>query len=210
VVGGGTYPATPNIQGMTVDHVAGFIYATDFTAAKVFKIDASSGASTDFVAATGTGPVGIGLDGNGNVWVALQTANQVKKYDSLGAQSLVVGLGTAGYADNAAAAAMFRKPNGLVVIGTTVYVTDFSNNALRAIATGDGAVTTILGAPVVTGSASFTGLRPGLVVADNTSDASMLTGAIVRSPLGLTGTTKGDLLLTSGNSVYQVTAPPAQ
>ncbi|MBK7292865.1 MAG: hypothetical protein IPI84_03505, partial [Holophagaceae bacterium] len=47
VVTGGTYPVAPIHSGLAVDSVAGMVYATD-SSAKVFKIDATTGACTDF------------------------------------------------------------------------------------------------------------------------------------------------------------------
>lgn len=59
--------------------------------------------------------------------------------------STLAGNGTAGFADGAAAAAMFNNPQGIAVGGNgVVYIADTANNRIRRIAT-DGTVTTLAG-----------------------------------------------------------------
>ena len=61
------------------------------------------------------------------------------------AVSTLAGNGTAGFADGAAASAMFNNPQGVAVgPGGVVYVADTANNRIRRIA-GDGTVTTLAG-----------------------------------------------------------------
>lgn len=128
-VTGGTYPAAPNHQGLAVDSTSGYVYATDYTAAKVFKINADSGASSDLVAATGTSPVGVSLDRDGALWVAVTGGNQVKKYDTAsGNLLLTVGTGTSGWVDGPAASAQMIAPTGIAASGSFVYVTNYAGS----------------------------------------------------------------------------------
>jgi hypothetical protein len=219
VVIGGTYPVAPNHLGLAVDSVAGFVYATDATAAKVFKIDASSGASTDFVAATGTTPAGIALAPNGTVWVAVTGGSQVKQYDTTGTLALTVGTGTAGYADGAYNAATFTAPTGITVDGNGfAYVTNYATgqtvttNGIRAINTSTGAVITLFGYATSTTTPTFYGMKPGLLLPDNLGNtaAQSLNGGVIYAPQGLTVNQDGDLLVSTPQSVYKVVAPANQ
>jgi len=213
---GGTFPAAGvlNVQGMAMDSATKMLYVSDYTAGKVFKVDvtASAAVSTDFVASTGTNPVGVALE-NGTtkfIWVAVYGGNVVKKYAMDGTLALTVGTGTAGFADGANTAAAFSKPNGIAADAFgNIYVSDFGNNAVRAIVSSTGAVSTLVGRPVVTGQAAYTGLRPGLLLPVS-GDPSNLKATNVIAPQGLAANEAGDLVLTSYTSVYQLTAPANQ
>lgn len=215
-VAGGTYPVAPNHLGLAVDSVNGYVYATDSTVAKVFKIDASTGASTDFVAATGTGPAGVGLATNGALWVAVAGGSQVKQFDTTGALTLTVGTGTAGFADGAAASAAFTAPTGLAVDGLgNVYVTSYATsqtattNGIRVINGGTGAVSTLLGYASSTTAPTFYGAKAGLLLSDNlgTTAAQSLNGAVIYAPQGLAVNQEGDLIVSTPQSIYKVVAP---
>ncbi|HEX9081457.1 MAG TPA: putative Ig domain-containing protein, partial [Holophagaceae bacterium] len=217
-VSGGSYPAAPNHLGLAVDSVNGFVYATDSTAAKVFKVDASTGASTDFVATTGTNPTGITVAADGSIWVSVTGGNQVKKYDATGTLQLTVGTGTAGWLDGAANAALLTAPTGITVAGTTVYVTNVTNtqassqNGIRAIDATSGSVSTLLGYASSTTAQTLIGLKPGYLNPDNGGSGASQSqlGAVIFAPEGLATNADGDLLVTTPNSVYQVVAPANQ
>ena len=216
-VAGGTYPVAPNHSGLAVDSVAGMIYATD-SSAKVFKIDATSGASTDFVAATGTNPTGIALAADGSVWVSVTGAFQVKKFDTTGTLQLTVGTGTAGWVDGAYNTAQFAAPLGIAASGSFVYVTNYTNsqsssqNGIRAIdATGN--VTTLLGYATSTTVSNLMGLKPGLLNPETSGlplAGKSLNGAVVFVPQGLAANADGDLIVSTPHSVYQLVAPANQ
>lgn len=223
VVTGGTYPVSPDVQGMTVDNTGtGTLYVTDATLAKVFKVDLSNNTSTEFVAATGAKPMGVALqnDANGKfLWVAVFTANQVKKYDMAGTLVLTVGTGTAGYADGSAVTATLVAPTGIAVDGNGfAFVNNFSSsttsvqNGLRAIDASTGAVTTLFGyatnvAPAVV--PTLFGLKSGLLLSDTPAATAgkSFSGAVIFAPQGLTVNQDGDLLVSTPHSIYQVVAP---
>jgi len=216
-VTGGTYPAAPIHSGLAVDSVAGMIYATD-TSAKVFKIDAATGACTDFVAATGTNPTGIALAADGTVWVSVTGAFQVKKYDTSGTLQLTVGTGTNGWVDGAANVAQFASPLGIAASGSFIYVTNYTNsqsnaqNGIRAI-DATGAVTTLLGYAASTTVANLMGQKPGLLnpnLSGTTTAEKSLTGAVLFVPQGLAVNADGDLIVSTPYSVYQLVAPANQ
>lgn len=218
-VSGGSYPASPNLRGLAVDHAAGYLYATDYTANKVFKINTETGACTDFVADTGAGPIGVAVDASkGELWVAVSGGKQVKKYSLTdGILQLTVGTGLAGWVDGPSGIAAFGAPTGIAVgrYGA-IFVTDFNssqtapNNGIRVIDPTTYAVSTLLGSPTSTTSATYTGLRPGYFVPDNASGSlqdKRRNGAVLYAPQGLTLNMDGDLVVSTPNAVYLVAAP---
>lgn len=57
--------------------------------------------------------------------------------------STLAGNGTQGFADGPAASARFANPRGIAILGSTLYVADYDNHRIRAIA--GGTVTTVAG-----------------------------------------------------------------
>ena len=90
------------------------------------------------------GPRSVAIDGSGNVYVADNWGNKIYKITSGGVVSTFAGTGTHGYNDNTSvSSATFYEPTGVAVTkdGSTVYVVDRRNYAIRKI-TG-GMVTTL-------------------------------------------------------------------
>jgi hypothetical protein len=218
---GGTFPASVDAQGLAVDSTgAGTLYVTDATLGQVFKVALPSGNSSDFVAATGTKPVGVALqnDASGKfLWVSVFGGNQVKKYDMTGNLTLTVGSGAAGYADGTAATATFFAPMGIAVDGNGfVYVNNFATatasqtqNGIRAINDATGDVTTLFGYATSTTVLNFFGTRPGLLLPDlsGTTAAKSIANGVINTPQGLTVNQTGDLLVSTSQSIYKVVAP---
>jgi DNA-binding beta-propeller fold protein YncE len=130
-------------------------------------VDGPGGASG--VASFNT-PLGIALDGAGNLYVADSENNAIRRIDRSLNVTTLAGNGAAGF-DNGPGGrngmATFNKPSGVAVNRTTgtVFVSDTGNNSIRKIDT-DGNVTTFAGngAPTYTegtgggsGGASFHG-----------------------------------------------------
>ena len=98
-------------------------------------------------------PTGIAADTAGNLYVADNLNNTVRRLTPAGTNWVVTTFagtpGVTGVADGTGSAASFNKPNDLSVDSSgNVYVTDNSNNTIRKI-TPSGVVTTIAGvAPV--------------------------------------------------------------
>jgi hypothetical protein len=217
---GGTFPASVDAQGLAVDSTGtGTLYVTDATLARLFKVALTTGTSTDLVAATGLKPMGVALqnDTSGTfLWVAVSTANQVKKYDLSGALLLTVGTGTAGYADGTAATATLVAPTGIAVDGNGfAFVNNYTNsnttsqNGIRAINATTGGVTTLFGYATSTTTPTFLGMKPGLLLPDlaGTTAAKSLATGVIYAPQGLTVNQDGDLLVSTPQSVYKVVAP---
>ena len=82
-------------------------------------------------------PAGLAVADSGHHRVVL--------VDARGQWVRSIGSGDAGFDDGSAEAARFRRPNGLALAGSTLYVADTGNHALRTIDLDDFRVSTIAG-----------------------------------------------------------------
>jgi len=90
-------------------------------------------------------PFGVAVDGAGNVYVADEGNNMIRKIDPAGNVTTFAGSGTIGSGDGIAAVATFNHPYAVAVDGSgNVYVADGANNLIRKI-TATGVVTTLAG-----------------------------------------------------------------
>ncbi len=89
-------------------------------------------------------PLGVAVDGAGNVFVADMNSHRIRKVAPNGAVTTLAG-SSGGYADGSGTAAKFFYPYGLTLDSTGhVYVADTFNSRIRRI-TAEGAVTTVTG-----------------------------------------------------------------
>lgn len=101
--------------------------------------------STDGVAATFYAPTGVAADGEGNVYVADQGSQKIRKIDTNGVVTTLAGSGQSGFLNGSGAGANFNYPNDLTVGSDgNIYVADTSNFRVRKI-TPAGVVTTFAG-----------------------------------------------------------------
>ncbi len=109
-----------------------------------------AGAGQGYLDGTGTGALfmrtsGVAFDGSGNLIVADQANQRIRKITSSGVVTTIAGIGTQGFADGSAASAQFYYPTGVVVDGSgNIFVADQFNHRIRKIDT-NGNVTTFAG-----------------------------------------------------------------
>ncbi len=114
------------------------------------------------VLASFSNPNGVALDPTGNVYVADQANNLIRKITAAGTVTTLSGTLTSGSSNATVigAIASYNGPTGVAVDATgNVYVADFGNNQIRKIAT-TGAVTTLAGG-TRSGNANGTGTAAG-------------------------------------------------
>jgi sugar lactone lactonase YvrE len=146
-----------NGPGAMAADLYGNTYVADYTGNTIRKIAADgtvttlAGSGTSGSAdGTGTGasfshPTGLTADIFGNVYVADNGNNKIRKITPAGVVTTLAGSGVPGFADGVGTAASFNLPNGITIdVAGTLYVTDGNNNKIRII-TPAGSVSTVAG-----------------------------------------------------------------
>ncbi|MFC2022364.1 clostripain-related cysteine peptidase [Chloroflexota bacterium] len=137
-------------EGIAVDGT-GNLFITDYENVRIRKVDAASGVITT-VAGDGTwgfggddgpataaslnGPVGVALDGAGNLFIADFENHRIRKVDTSGIISTVAGNGIAGYTGDGgpATAASLNMPGGVAIDGVgNLFILDTGNNRIRKV-----------------------------------------------------------------------------
>lgn len=99
-----------------------------------------AGATAQFYA-----PIGVAVDGSGNVYVADQGNNMIRKISPSREVSTLAGNLQAGFVDATGSAARFLSPIGITADATgNLYIGDWGNHRIRKISPA-GAVTTVAG-----------------------------------------------------------------
>jgi sugar lactone lactonase YvrE len=149
--GGGNVVANPGGGGgasvpVPAINIAGAVSTLAGTGAQGFADGAGNVATFDT-------PDGVAVDSAGNVYVADQFNNKIRKVTPAGVVSTFAGTGVAGFDNGPGNVATFKSPQGLATDSAdNVYVADASNHAIRKI-TPAGQVSTLVGTGVL-GSAN--------------------------------------------------------
>ena len=150
-------------------------------------------------------PIGVSLDGAGNLYVGDADNNTIRKITPAGVVTTLAGkAGEVGSADGTGSNARFNGPRGVAVNAAgDVYVADTFNNTIRKI-TPAGVVSTLAGLAGATGSADGTGSaarfnRPRGVAVDTASNVFVAdtTNDTIRriTPAGVVTTVAGSALV---------------
>ena len=173
--------------GLAVD-AAGNVYVADYGNDMIRKISISGAVTT--LAGNGgqgsvdaidslssfNGPVNVALDAQGNIYVADENNNKIRKING-GMVTTLAGSDSTGYVDGPGATAAFFGPSGICIDSkNNVYVADAGNNLIRIVNTA-GTVSTYTGT-----------LTPG-------ADNGTLQQATFNNPAGMT-------LDATGNNLY--------
>ena len=134
-------------------------------------------------------PCGVAVDNGGNVFLADNGNNRIRKINSAGIITTIAG-GTAGYSGDGgqATAAELFSPSGVATDNSgNVYFADSYNSCIRKINTS-GIISTIAG----NGTAGYSG------------DGGAATNASLNSPFGLIADNSGNIYIPDyGNSVVR-------
>jgi sugar lactone lactonase YvrE len=179
----------------TVMDSAGNLYIADYANHRVRKV--APGGTITTIAGTGVygysgdnGPAtsaklaypgGVALDAAGNLYVGDQGNHRVRKIDTSGVITTVVGTGSAGSSGDGglATAAQLNNPRGVAFDSSgNLYIADSSNNRVRKVTPG-GTITTVAGS----GTSGYAG------------DGSAATLALLRAPWGVAVDTAGSLYI---------------
>jgi sugar lactone lactonase YvrE len=203
--GSATAAAIDLPMGVAVDS-AGDVYIADTGNNRVREISATSGIITT-IAGNGTAgysgegtatavelnqPIGVAFDAAGNLYIADQGNNRVRKVTGT-TISTVAGTGVSGFSGDGASAtaAQLSAPQGLAFDSAgDLFIADGANNRVRRIS-ATGAITTYagMGATLVSG------------------DGGSATAAGVPSPFGLAVDARGDVFVADeiNNVVREIT-----
>ena len=199
--GTGTAAQFSTPGGLALD-ASGNLFVADRSNQCIRQIVVATGVVTTLAGSTigsanGTGtaaqfntPSGVASDNSGNLYVADQNNNLIRKIVvATGVVTTLAGSGTSGFADGTGLAAQFNSPAGVVTDGSgNLYVADQSNNCIRKIVVATGVVTTLAGS----GTSGF---------ADGTGPAAQF-----RLPTGITIDASGNLYVTdqSNNRIRKI------
>lgn len=162
-----TFRRLIGILGLAVVVLGGGAIATAFTQTpdEPFEFSTLAGSMGGAGNVDGSGsdarfrnPVGVAVDGDGNVYVADSANHVIRRISPAGSVSTLAGsAGQCGSADGTAGNARLCTPYGVAVDGAgNVYVAEASSDTIRKI-TATGQVTTLAGQAGYSGSADGTG-----------------------------------------------------
>ena len=194
--GGSATSAQLNSPAAVAADGSGNLYVADRDNHRIRKATPSGVITT--VAGTGSGgyggdgstatsaqlnsPIGVVVDGPGNLYVADRDNHRVRKVSPSGVITTVAGSGSQGYGGDggSATSAQLNSPAGVAVDGTgNLYIADLTNHRIRRV-TPSGVITTVAGSS----SAGYGG------------DGGQATSAQLNNPTSIAVDGNGNLYIT--------------
>ena len=129
-------------------------------------------------------PIGIAVDGTGNVYIADNRDHRIRKVDTSGTITTVAGTGAGGFSGDGgpATSAQLRRPRGVALDGAgNLYIADSENNRIRKVDTS-GTITTVAGG------------------GSDLGDGGPATSAQLRRPIGVAVDGTGNLYIADTDS----------
>ncbi|MBI4478483.1 MAG: hypothetical protein HY651_00505 [Acidobacteria bacterium] len=208
VGGPATSAALGEIYGVAVDS-AGNVYASDRSNNQVVKISAAgilsivagngilgySGDGGLAISASLSYPVGLVVDGSGNLYIADRDNQRVRRVSPDGIITTVAGNGQYGFSGDGvqATATRLASPAGLAIDGSgNLYIADLNNHRVRNVDT-NGIITTYAG----DGVAGFAG------------DGGLATSASMKQPSGVAIDSSGNLYIADSSNLRVRMVSPA-
>ncbi len=204
VAGGGLPPSgVPAVSasfqpwGVAADGQGNFYFAA---ANSVFRVD-SGGVLTRVAGSTGGGysgdggpatsaqlgdPIGVAVDGAGNLYIADTENSVIRMVAPNGTITTVAGNGTQGYSGDGSSAtsAQLSRPWGVAADRAgDLYIVDYGNNVIRKVA-ANGSIATVAG----NGGYGYSG------------DGGLATSAQLKNPLGVAVDAAGNLYIADSNN----------
>ena len=208
--GGVATSAKLNYPGGVAVDGSGNVYFSDNNNNRIRKVNTSgiistiagngtAGYSGDGSAATTAefnSPTALAIDGSGNIFIADENNNRIRKINTSGIISTVAGNGTSGFTGDGSTAtsAELSSPSGIAVDGTgNLFITDRNNYRIRKVNTS-GTINTIAGT-------SLTGYS---------GDGGLATSGELNSPWGVAVDGSGKVFIAdAGNQrIRLVSAVP--
>ena len=187
--GGNLYIADQNNNRIRKVNPSGIISTLAGNGTQTDTIDGPGGNPADDLGDSGpatsaslTLPTGAAVDSAGNLYIADQGNNRIRKVTPGGTISTVAGNGTAGFTGDGgqASSTSLNQPNAVAVdTAGNLYIADRSNHRVRKVATG-GIISTVAG----DGTATFAG------------DGGPAAGAALNLPSGVAVDTAGNLYIS--------------
>src|SRR6266480_1561147 len=200
--GAATNASLSGPAGVAVD-ASGNLYIADYSNHRIRKVDAASGIITTVAgngslsfagdggaaaSASVSGPAGVAVDADGNLYIANYSTHRIRKVDAAtGIITTVAGNGNPSFAGEggAATSAGVYVPTGVALdVSGNLYIADYGNQRIRKVDAASGIITTVAG----NGSSAFAG------------DGSAATSASLNSPAGVALDASGNLYIADPNN----------
>lgn len=170
---------------VTKDTLSGRIYTVGGTGTYGYNGDGIPATAAEL-----NGPYGVAIDASGNIYIADCSNNRVRKVNTSGIISTIVGTGSHGYSGDGgpATAAELHFPQGVAVDASgNVYISDYDNQCIRKVNTS-GIISTYAG----NGIAGLSG------------DGGPATAAEIDNPYGLAVDDSGNLYIATTDRIRKV------